>query len=854
MNPNVKPPRWIQSLLKRYADNESLEEVEGDLLEFYNQWVANMGRARANWKYFFTAVTLLRPFRKKRKEFANTNMLTMIRSYFIMSWRTILKNRVSSFINVAGLTLGLTTSLLILLVVLKEFRFDDQHIKKDTVFMIMKNQKTNDGISTGRSTPGPLVETLKSDYPQVIHASRLAYVGDAPLMVNGSRSVSSSVYVDPDMFRMMTYPAIKGDPAAALEANSVVLTKRTATKFFGDKDPMGQTIVLSGGHEYTVGAIIEDIAESNTLRFPMAVPFKSFEKYNPWLTKWDDNRIQAFVELNSPGDLTEFNKAIDLLVESKTHDSNDRLFAYPLSKLHLYGDFSNGQPSGGMINIVWMLIASGVFMLLIACVNFMNVATAQSARRAREVGVRKVLGAARRWIIFQFLNESLLITFLSLGVAIVLCILVVPSFNVLLHASISFEFSNAVVWISALSVGLITALVAGSYPAFVLSRFAPARVLKGVIDRPGGLSLRRFLVTFQFVISISVLIGTIILYAQFDHVRERPMGYDQQNLIRIGLDSLATAKFSVVKNEVSKIPGVRSITGTGNNILYSGGAITGMDWPGRKPDDNLSVVIADTEYDWSQTMGIEIVNGRDFSSKFKSDTGACLLNQSAIDKMGLTNPIGAVVGGHPVIGVFKDYVYNNPSGVISPMIVFLSPHSAHNLYVRIDNNDSWTETVASIEKAVKKISPDLEFEFHFTSDEYQWRFEEMSNVGLMVSIFGGMTIFISCLGLFGLSGFIAERRGKEMSIRKVFGADSIRVLLSLSADILMPVVIALLIVIPLSVWAGGVLLEQFIYRVQLKWWMFAQAGVVVVIIAFLVVLYHGWRTASENPSVRLKSE
>jgi putative ABC transport system permease protein len=854
MKDDIRPPRWIESVLKQFADEETLEEVEGDLLEFYPKWMADKGRVLANWKYFFTVVTLLRPFRKNRKRLFNSTMLVMIKSYFIMSWRSMLRNKVSSFINICGLTLGLTTSLLVLLVVLREFEYDDHHVKKDVLFVMMKNQKTNDGVSTGRSVPGPLAETLKSDYPQVVHASRIAHFHNhnIPLIVNNQKSFESGVFVDPDMFRMMTYPAIKGDPVKALENNSIVISQSMATKLFGDREALGQLVVLDGS-TLSVGSIIADLPSASSLWFEVAAPFKVFEKKNEWLSKWDDNRIQTWVELTSRDALEEFNHEISPLMFQKTHEGNDTAFAYPLDRIHLYGGFSNGQPSGGKITIIWVLCGFGLFMLLIACVNFMNITTAQATRRAKEVGVRKTLGAARSSIVFQFLNESLVITFLSLIAAIGLCVLLIPSFNTMLHAQISFDFGKAIVWILCFSVALLTALVAGSYPAFILSRFSPSRVLKGIVEHARGVTLRRILVTFQFVISSAVLIGTVILYEQFDHVKKRPIGYEQENLINVSLDSVATAKFDAVKNEVSKIAGVKSVTGMGGNILYSGGAITGMDWPGKKPGEDLAVTVAHASYDWSETMGIQIVAGRDFDDRFKSDENGILINQSAVDKMGLLNPVGSIVGGHPVIGVFRNFVYNNPSGVISPMMIFLTK-DIHKLYIRIDNNNSWTETIAAIEKSVKQASPDLAFDFRFTSDEYQSNFEEVSNAGLMVSIFGGITIFISCLGLFGLSGFVAERRSKEMSIRKVFGADSMRVLLSLSSDILKPVVVALLIVIPVSVWIAGMLLEEFVYHVSLQWWMFAQAAFAIVAVATAVSLYHTWRTAGENPSVRLKSE
>jgi hypothetical protein len=465
-----------------------------------------------------------------------------------------------------------------------------------------------------------------------------------------------------------------------------------------------------------------------------------------------------------------------------------------------------------------------------------------------------VLGAARRWIVLQFLNEALVVTFIALIGALALTVIVIPQFNVLTHSTISFEFDNGLIWILTFSVAIVTALIAGMYPALALSGFSPARVLKGVVDRPKGMSLRRVLVTFQFVISITVLVGTIILFAQFEYVKSRPMGYQQENLINVRLDSLATTKFDYLKNQVSQVNGVRSVTGMAGNVSSVGGEITGMDYPGRRPEDNISIAVTDVEYDWAETIGIEIVRGRDFSPQFESDRKGCLLNQSAVDRMGLDDPIGSVIGGHPVVGVFKNFVFNNPFDDVPPMAIFLAPDRVGQMYVRIENNDSWSKTLKEIETAVKQTSPDIEFSFQFTEDEYNSRFREFSDVGLMVSIFGGMTMFISCLGLFGLAGFIAERRGKEMSIRKVFGADAIRVLLSLTGDVLKPVVVALVIVIPLTIAVATYALNELAYRVPLNIWMFAQPVLTVLTVSIIIIGYHSWRTAKESPSVRLKSE
>lgn len=845
------PPRWMQKLLHTFASEYTLEEVDGDLLELYDQWTAVHGRSYANTRYLFTVITLLRPFRNRRTRNAAT-ITTMIKSYLTMSWRSIVRNKVSSSINLAGLTLGLTTSLLILLVVLDEFAYDRHHVKKENLFLMMRHQKTNEGIITSRATAGPTAEALKAGFPQVVHAARVAPFHDTPALAGNEKSTLSGIYTDADIFEMMTFNTMSGDPAAALRQHAMVLTRSGAHRLFGTTDVVGKQLVVDGSKSFLVGAVIQDLPAATTVKFEAALPFQALEAGNEWLAKWDDNRIQTWVELHSPGELSAFNNTVATLVRAHTGDANETLFAYPLADLHLRGQFSNGNDSGGLITVLWILIGLGCFMLLVACINFMNIATAQSAYRAREVGVRKVLGARRRWIMFQFMHEALLITAMALVAAVVVTILVIPSFNTMMHTAITFDFDNIIVWVGCAGVALTTALVAGSYPALFLSRFSPVRVLKGVVEHGGSL-FRRTLVTFQFVISILVLVGTIILFAQFEHVRSRPLGYDQTNLLHIPLDSTSAAKFDVITNELGKIPHVVSVTGMAGNILFADGSITGMEWPGKKPGEDVAVFIADTGYGWTETMKIEITSGRDFDSNFASDQRACLLNESAVRAMGLADPLGSMVGGHQVIGVFRDYLYNNPIASITPMAVFLRPGNINALYVRVDDA-ARIEVQDQIRTTLRHVSPGGAFEIKNTADEYAANFEEFADVGLMVSIFGGMTMFISCLGLFGLSGFVAEKRSREMSIRKVLGADHFRVLALLSMDILKPVLVALAIVIPVTVWGAANILQLMAYRVPLRWWMFGEAASLVVGVALVVIIYHSWKTAKENPAVRLKNE
>jgi putative ABC transport system permease protein len=399
MKENNTPPAWAQFLLKKFGQPDTREEVEGDLQEFYQLWIKEYGVRKARWKYILTVLTLLRPFkvRKQNRDSLVATFPLMIQSYFKMSWRTLVKNKVSSLINISGLTLGLTTSILILLVVINEFKYDRFHSDLSSIYLLMKNMKTNDGISTGWSTAGPMAETLRADFPEVKYAARMGGFDEQQVIINDKISYESGIYADPDLFHIMTFPSIAGDAATALRSNKeVVITKDMARKLFAEENPIGKPILFNKHHLLIVGAIVENVPDQSTIKFGMVIPFALFEKENEWLKKWDDNRIMTWMQFHPSADITLFNKKITHLIEEQSKDKFVSLFAYPLKNLHLYGSFSNGLPDGGKITAVQMLIGFGVFMLLIACINFMNIATAQSEHRAREVGVRKVLGASRQ--------------------------------------------------------------------------------------------------------------------------------------------------------------------------------------------------------------------------------------------------------------------------------------------------------------------------------------------------------------------------------------------------------------------------------------------------------------------------
>lgn len=782
----------------------------------------------------------------------------MLKNYLKIAWRSLVKNKISSFINISGLAVGLAIGILVMLVVFDMVSYNKFHTHLPAVHALMKTYKVGGEIGTGTSVPGPLAAEIRNNIPEVKYISRFGNGGQGLLNSGEKALYEKTVYAEPDYFRMMTFPAIAGDPVKALEQpGSVVITARTAQKLFGQKNPVGKLIMYNNTHPLQVGAVIRDIPANSSEQFDVVLPFSLYEQENrDWINKWDHNSIATWLEVQPGTQLTALNAKLEKLLQDKSNSKDEGLFAYPFTDMWLYGEFKDGKPNGGRIEAVWMLAIIGLFVLLIACINFMNLSTARSERRAREVGVRKVMGAFRKQVIFQFLCEALLITFISLLLGLVLAVLALPVLNYFTEKTLTFDFASWRIWLSLLGMVLFTGLVAGSYPAFFLSSFKPVLVLKGIIiNRKGGSVLRKGLVTFQFMTSIFLIIATIVVFKQLRHAENRPIGYDPENLLEIPLRGDMTGKFHLIKTELAQIPGVTSISGGSNDLIRFGGATDGINWPGKIPGQNIWVTLTDVHYDWVKTAGLKMAEGRDFSPAFGTDTNACLINQAAVRKMGLKAPVvGTQLSGATVIGVVQDFVFNSPFSTPKPMLMQLARGGANHLLVRIRNDNNWRKTLGQIELAIKKSNPNYPFDYHFTSEEYQKRFQGIRYTSQLTNIVGGLTIFISCLGLFGLSAFLAERRNKEIGVRKVLGASVSQLWLILSKDFLKPVAVAFILASPLAGWAMSKMLLNWDYHISLSWWMFAVAGVLAFIIAIATVSFHGIKAALINPAKSLRTE
>ncbi len=506
----------------------------------------------------------------------------MLKSYLKIAWRNLVKNKLSSFINISGLAVGLAISILIFLVIIDTLSYDRFHKHYADIHLLMKTERGTH-VSTGSSVPGKLANAVKASMPEVKYAARGAF--EKSLLKYGDKAIyEEGIYTDPDFFRIMSFPAVTGDPEKALgDPGSLVITESTARKLFGNQDPIGKMITHNNQQEMKVVAVIRDLPENSSYHFDIVLPFALFEKDNPWLNKWDDNRILTWVLLQPHTNLSSLNNKLTALLRQKANDKTLELFAYPLKESWLRNSFKYGKPDGGgRAQAMILLGIVGLFVLLIACINFMNLSTARSDHRSREVGVRKTLGASRKELIFQFLSEAFLLTFFALFLGVLLAKLFLPSFDLLISKKLVFNFSNSSIWISILLIGLFTALLAGSYPAFFLSRFNPVLVLKGLFTRnKSGFLLRKGLVVFQFMITIALIISTMVILKQKNFVQDRPIGYDKENLIEIPARGDMADKFSIVRNELIRMPGITHVSAGSDDLIRFGAGNNGLEWPGK---------------------------------------------------------------------------------------------------------------------------------------------------------------------------------------------------------------------------------------------------------------------------------
>lgn len=787
----------------------------------------------------------------------------MLRNYIKIAFRSLVKNPAYSFINVGGLAVGLASSILILLWVADEYSYDRFHANYNSIYRLYQSQQWAQGIGTSNSMPYPMKEAIMNRSSKIKSIVMTNWGEGNMLQVGEKRLNKFGLSASEDFFTMFSFNMVKGNPATALsEPNSIVLTESTAKAFFDDQDPINKLIKIDNRHELKVTGVIKDVPSQSFVTLDYVLPFSFYESTQSWIKRskdnWNNNSFQMYVQLQPGATEEEVNASVkDLIKENNEKAPTAVLFLHPMSKWRLYSNFENGINTGGMIDYVQLFTAIAVFVLIIACINFMNLATARSESRAREVGIRKSVGSRRKELILQFLGESLLVTFIAFLLAIVLVEVALPGYNQLVNKTIDVDYSNPLVWGIAFTLVFVLGIFSGSYPAFYLSSFQPVKVLKGKIKLGKGASTpRQVLVTLQFGFSIFLIIGTLIIYKQIMHVKNREVGYNRENLIQIWTNNELEDNFQTVRDALVQTGVVQSACKSNSPItsIFSNNEVK---WAGM-PEGRVGFTTVATEYDYTQTMGIKMIAGRDFSPDFKSDSSAVIINQAAVDLMGLKEPIGETLIYNEqelkIIGVIPNIVMASPYTPVEPMTLLFSPGWSSTITVRLNQTPDLQGAIAKVEEVFKKHNPNYPFEYRFVDADFEKKFATINLISRLAGIFAGLAIVITCLGLLGLAAFTAEQRTKEVGIRKVLGASVTSIVVLISKDFSRLVLFAFLVSAPIGWLALSKFLERYPYRVEISWWVLLSAGVIAFVLAIVIVSTQALRAAVSNPVNSLRSE
>lgn len=785
----------------------------------------------------------------------------MFRNYFKIAWRNLLRNKGFSLINLLGLTIGITCTIFIALWVQDELAYNKFQSNYKTIYKIMAHRDFNNQVFTDENMVLPLAKTIKEKLPQVKNAVVTTHEQSHVLSYGDNTLKKVGYTVSDKFFDMFSWKFIKGNPASALpDAYSIVLTQSAATALFGNTDPLNKMIKVDNEYDAKVTAIVADVPGNSTFQFDFVNSFNYTGDYlKRSLTDWQNSSWNVYIQVNPGNDMGFVEKNINEI--KYQHDPGDKkvstYFAFPMTKWRLYSEFKNGKNTGGMISYVRLFSIIAFIILLIACVNFMNLSTARSEKRAKEVGVRKTLGSGKKQLILQFFSESIILALVAFALSVIAVLLLLPSFNTLVDKHLSLDLTQTYFWLAALIIVLVTGILAGSYPALYLSSFNPIKVLKGTfVAGKGAILPRRILVVVQFAISILLISATVIIYQQIKHIKNRDIGYNPNNLIMLPTSPDTQKNFAVIKQELLGTGMINAVTRTMSPITDIWWRAPAPDWDGKPASANIIFSGQLGDVDFTKTMGIKITEGRDFSGT-PSDSTAMLLNQAAVKVMNLKNPIGMQMRygrTYTVVGVTDNFIMGSPFEAVSPMMIMFNPNPANYLSLRLNNGVQPRAALASIEKIFKKYNPAYPFEYQFVDQEFGKKFLTEELIGKLTNIFAALAIFICCIGLAGLASFTVQKRVREIGIRKVLGASMRQLLALISKDFLKLVLVAFVIAVPLTWWFMSDWLDKYEFRVNISFWLFGIVGTLVLLLALVIVSLSTMKATIANPVKSLRTE
>lgn len=788
----------------------------------------------------------------------------MLKHTLLLIFRNFIRFKSSFFINLIGLSIGLACALLIFLWVNDELQVDKFHEKDAQLFQVIERQQHTGSIRVTGSTPGLLAETLAEEMPEVKYAATATpnywFMGTT-LSVDDNSIKADGKYAGKDFFKMFSYNLIHGDENQVLSnINSIVISEELAMKLFGTiKNVVGKAVEWQHSTQYRVSGIFEGLPSNSSDQFDFVLSFEVLKDTWPGFAKWANSGPETFVLLQEGTNIEEFNEKIAGYLSTKTEDAEHRsLFIRPYSEAYLYGNYENGVQVGGRIEYVRLFSIIAVFIVIIACINFMNLSTAKASRRMKEVGVKKAIGAGRESLIAQYLGESILLASLSMLMAVLLVELFLPRFNTITGKQLVLTWDSGLI-LSLLGVTIITGVIAGSYPALYLSGFRPISVLKGKLESSAGeLFARKGLVIFQFAISVILIISVLVVYKQIEFVQSKNLGYSKENVIFFEAEGRIAENRETFLSEIENIPGIIAASSMGERGMIGGGNTTNdLQWEGKDPDTKIPFARRPVNHGLIEMLDIDIKSGRSFSRDFSSESSKIIFNEAAIEAMGLQDPVGKIIqlrgNDMQIIGVVENFHFESLHSKVDPLFFVLELDDTQKIMAKIEAGTE-RETIGRLESFFREFNPGFVFDYRFLDQQYQAQYNAERRVATLSQYFAGIAILISCLGLFGLAAFTAERRQKEIGIRKVLGATMSNIVALLSKDFLKLVVMGFLIAIPIAWYAMNQWLADFAYRIEIGPGIFAIAGGAALLIAFATVSWQSVKAALMNPVNSLRSE
>ncbi|MHA4812065.1 ABC transporter permease [Flavitalea flava] len=797
----------------------------------------------------------------------------MIRNYFKIAWRNLVNNKAYSILNISGLAIGMAVVFLIGLWIVDNVNYNKNFLNYDRIVHVMINSTHGNDIRTLQTVPIPLAGALRTQYAGDFKKVSLASWNFSHVVSVEDKLLSThGIFAQPGLVDMLTLRMIRGTSASFDDPSSLLISHSLASSLFGDRDPINKLVKIDNKKELKVTGIYEDFPYNSSFNeVNLFVPWAFYSAEQPWVksseNQWNSNSFQIYIQLQESADLNKVNAKIKSALTGHNRNDKPEVLLHPMSKWRLYDEFKNGKNTGGAITFVWMFGTIGLFVLLLACINFMNLSTARSEKRAKEVGIRKAVGSLRRQLIFQFLGESLLIAFLAFGLSLLLVRLALPFFNQLADKQLSIPWTNPLFCSGAIGFTLFAGLVSGSYPAFYLSSFNSVKVLKGTFKAGRLASLpRKILIVLQFTVSISLIIGTIVVFQQIVFVRNRPVGYTRDGLLTVDINTDDLTKhYEAIRTDL-----IRS--GAALNVAVSSSPTTsvysnqsGFSWTGKDPNVVPSFGVIRVDHDFGKTIGFQFADGRDFSRDFASDSAGMILNESAARYMGFKNAVGSTVEylysdrkdkNYRVIGVVKDLIMENPFAPVKPTIFMIDQNNENANVITVKANPAlaMSQALPKIESIFKKYNPGSPFDYTFNDEDYARKFQFEERIGRLAGFFTVFAIFISCLGLFGMASFMAEQRVKEIGVRKVLGASVLHLWGLLSKDFLLLVLLSFFLAVPVSYYVMHNWLQHYDYRTSISLWVFVVTIVGALLITLATVSFQSIKAALANPVKSLRSE